>query len=67
MKAMVCEAVGVPEVLKLREVPDPPATGANEIQVRIGAHGAQYVDVLMLVGQYQSKPEPPFIPGGKAS
>ncbi len=36
MKAMVCEAFGGPEVLALREVPDPPPPGPDEIQVRIG-------------------------------
>ena len=42
MKAMVCEAFGGPEVLALRDVPDPPPPGAGEIQVRIGARGVQY-------------------------
>lgn len=67
MKAMVCESYGGPEVLKLREVPDPAPPQADEIQVRIAARGAQYVDVLMLAGKYQFKPEPPFIPGGEAA
>ena len=67
MKAMVCEAFGGPEVLALRDVPDPAPPAAGEIQVRIGARGAQYVDVLMLAGKYQFRPEPPFIPGGEAA
>lgn len=67
MKAMVCEAFGGPEVLALREVPDPPPPGPGEIQVRIGARGVQYVDVLMLAGKYQTRPEPPFIPGSEAA
>jgi NADPH:quinone reductase len=67
MKAVVCEAFGGPEVLALREVPDPPAPGAGEVQVRIRARGAQYVDVLMLAGKYQFRPEPPFTPGSEAA
>jgi NADPH2:quinone reductase len=67
MKAMVCEAFGGPEVLALRDVPDPPQPGPGEIQVRIGARGVQYVDVLMLAGKYQFRPEPPFIPGNDAA
>jgi NADPH2:quinone reductase len=67
MKAMVCEAFGGPEVLALREVPDPPPPGPGEITVRIRARGVQYVDVLMLAGNYQFRPEPPFIPGGEAA
>jgi NADPH:quinone reductase len=67
MKAVICEAFGGPEVLAVREVPDAPAPAAGEIQVRIGARGAQYVDVLMLAGKYQFRPEPPFIPGSEAA
>ncbi|MBW4089591.1 MAG: NADPH:quinone oxidoreductase family protein [Proteobacteria bacterium] len=67
MKAMVCEAFGGPEVLALREVPDPPQPGAGEIQLRLRARGVQYVDVLMLAGKYQFRPDPPFIPGSEAA
>lgn len=67
MKAMVCEAFGGPEVLALRDVPDPPPPSEGQIQVRIRTRGVQYVDVLMLAGKYQFRPEPPFIPGGEAA
>ena len=67
MKAVVCEAFGGPEVLALREVPDPPPPGPGEVQVRIRARGVQYVDVLMLAGKYQFRPEPPFIPGNEGA
>jgi len=67
MKAVVCEAFGGPEVLALREMPDPPPPEAGEVQVRIRARGIQYVDVLMLAGKYQFRPEPPFIPGNEAA
>jgi len=55
MRAVVCEAFGGPEVLALREVPDPPPPGPGEVQVRIRARGVQYVDVLMLAGKYRSE------------
>jgi NADPH2:quinone reductase len=67
MKAVVCEAFGGAEVLALREVPDPPPPGPGELQVRIEARGVQYVDVLMLAGKYQFRPEPPFIPGSEGA
>jgi NADPH:quinone reductase len=67
MKAVVCEAFGGPEVLAYRDVPDPQPPGPNEVQVRIEARGVQYVDVLMLAGKYQFRPDPPFIPGGEAA
>ena len=67
MKAMVCEAFGGPETLAWRDVPDPPPPAFGEIQVQIAARGVQYVDVLMLAGTYQFRPDPPFIPGGEAA
>src|SRR5262245_35354105 len=67
MKAMVCEAFGGPEVLALRDLPGPAPPGPGEVQVRIAARGVQYVDVLMLAGKYQFRPEPPFIPGREAA
>jgi NADPH2:quinone reductase len=67
MKAVVCEAFGGPGVLALREVPDPPPPGFGELQVRIQARGVQYVDVLMLAGKYQFRPEPPFVPGSEGA
>jgi NADPH2:quinone reductase len=67
MKAVVCEAFGGPEVLALRELPDPPPPGAGEVQLRLEARGIQYVDVLMLAGKYQFRPEPPFVPGNEAA
>jgi NADPH2:quinone reductase len=67
MRAVVCEAFGGSDVLALREVPDPPPPSPGELQVRIEARGVQYVDVLMLAGKYQFRPEPPFIPGSEAA
>src|SRR5258707_8481700 len=67
MKAVVGEAFGGPEVLALREAPDPPPPGPGEVQVQIAARGVQYVDVLMLAGKYQFRPEPPFIPGNEGA
>ena len=64
---MVCEAFGGPEVLALRELPDPAPPGPGEVQVRMTARGVQYVDVLMLAGKYQFRPEPPFVPGNEAA
>jgi NADPH2:quinone reductase len=67
MRAIVCEAFGGPEVLAWRELPDPPPPGAGEVQVRIEARGVQYVDVLMLAGKYQFRPDPPFVPGNEGA
>ena len=67
MKAVVCEAFGGPEAVALRDVPAPPPPGPGEVTVRLRARGVQYVDVLMLAGTYQFRPEPPFVPGNEGA
>ncbi|HEX5325770.1 MAG TPA: NADPH:quinone oxidoreductase family protein [Acetobacteraceae bacterium] len=67
MRAVVCESFGGPEVLAVRELPDPAPPGAGELQIRLRARGVQYVDVLQLAGTYQVRPEPPFVPGSEAA
>lgn len=67
MHAIVCESFGGPETLAWRDLSDPPPPAEGEIQVAIAARGAQYVDVLMIAGTYQFRPEPPFIPGSEAA
>jgi len=67
MRAIVCEKLGPPSSLVLRELPDPPEPGPGEIKVAIAARGVQFVDVLMVAGEYQTKPPLPFIPGGEGA
>ncbi len=67
MRAIVCEKLGPPSSLVLRELPDPPDPGPGEIKVAIAARGVQFVDVLMVAGEYQTKPPLPFIPGGEGA
>lgn len=67
MRAIVCEELGPPSSLVLRDVPDPPDPGPNEIKVAVTARGVQFVDVLMVAGEYQTKPPLPFIPGGEGA
>jgi NADPH:quinone reductase len=67
MRAVVCEKLGTPSDLVVREMPDPPAPGPGEIKVALAARGAQFVDVLMAAGEYQTKPPLPFVPGSEAA
>ena len=66
MRAIVCEKLGDPEHLVLREVPSP-TPGPGEVKVALKARGVSFVDVLVIAGQYQTKREVPFIPGGEAA
>lgn len=67
MRAIVCERFGGPEVLALHEDWPAPTPGPGEVKVKIEARSVQYVDVLMVAGKYQFRPEPQFVPGGEAS
>jgi NADPH2:quinone reductase len=67
MKAVVCERLGDPDVLVVRDVPSPPAPGAGEVKVKVEARGVSFVELLRVAGQYQDKSVLPFIPGAEAA
>ena len=62
MRAVVCDRLGDPSVLKIIERPIPQA-GARDIVVCVGAAAVNFPDVLTVSGDYQHKPELPFVPG----
>ncbi len=64
MKAILCEELGPPESLVLRDV-EPPRAGPGEVVVEVGAIALNFFDTLIIRGRYQTKPELPFSPGGE--
>ena len=64
MKAIQVRSTGGPEVLELRELPDP-APKASEVLVRLHTSGVNFIDVYYREGKY--KAPLPFIPGGEGS
>lgn len=62
MKAVVCDRLGDPSVLEVRDVPVP-EPGPRDVLIRVGAASVNFPDVLMLSAGYQHKPELPYIPG----
>jgi NADPH2:quinone reductase len=62
MRALVVEKFGGPEVLELREVPEP-ARRAGHTLVRMQAVGLNYADVHRRRGDYVLAGEPPYILG----
>ena len=62
MKAVVVTRAGGPEVLEVRDVPDPkPKPG--EVMVGVEAVGVNFADTLATRGTYPGTPAPPFITG----
>lgn len=66
MKAVVCQAWGLPDTLTVEELPDPQAA-AGQVVIEVKAAGVNFPDVLIVQGKYQFKPELPFIPGSEVA
>lgn len=66
MKALVFDRFGGPEVLGLKEVPDP-VPGPGEALVRTKAIGLNFADVYRRKGNYHLKGAPPWIAGYEAA
>ncbi|HEX2081041.1 MAG TPA: zinc-binding dehydrogenase [Longimicrobium sp.] len=66
MRAVVLERHGGPEVLRVREVPDP-VPGAGEVRVRVEAIGVNYAEILSRKGLYGWAPPMPYTPGMEAT
>ena len=64
MKAVVCKAWGLPETLRVEEVPDV-VPGPGQVAIEIRAAGVNFPDVLIIQNKYQFKPALPFIPGSE--
>ncbi len=64
MKAILCEHFGMPDQLKLSELPNP-VPGKGQVVMEVMACGVNFPDILMIQNKYQSKPELPFSPGGE--
>jgi NADPH:quinone reductase len=67
MKGVFCERLGGPDDLVVRDVDPPPSPAAGEIKVALAARGVAFTDVLMIAGEYQVKPELPFVVGGEGA
>ena len=61
-KAIMCRELGPPEGLKIEEIPSA-ALKAGQVRIAVRAAGLNFPDILMAAGEYQLKPELPFIPG----
>lgn len=66
MKAILCEQFGDPDLLELREVPDP-IVAENQVLIEVNACGVNFPDMLMVQNKYQFKPDLPFSPGGEVA
>ncbi|TAM85879.1 MAG: NAD(P)H-quinone oxidoreductase, partial [Jatrophihabitans sp.] len=66
MRAVVITEPGTPEVLQIREVPDPVA-GPGEVLVAVAATAVNRADLLQRQGFYPPPPGAPPYPGLECS
>jgi len=62
MKAIVISRLGGPEVLEVRDMPEPVSAAGTEL-VRVQAGGLNFADVMTASGGYPGTPKPPLIAG----
>jgi NADPH2:quinone reductase len=66
VKAWVVRQLGTPDTIRFEEFAEgEPADGMVRISLR--ASSINYFDALMVAGQYQTKPDLPFVPGSEVS
>lgn len=65
MKALVLTELAGPAALVLKDVPNP--TGDELVHLDVRAAGVNYPDLLAMKGEYQSRLEPPFVPGAEVA
>ena len=64
MRALICDRYDGLDALRIGEMPDPtPLPGTASVAVRAAA--VNFQDLLVVAGQYQIKPELPFVPGNE--
>lgn len=66
MKANVIHELGGIDALRYEDV-DEPQAGKGEVLIAVEAVGLNFPDLLMIAGQYQFRPELPFVPGTEAA
>ncbi len=63
MRAVQVTSLDGPKAVQVTDVPEPDATGKVLVDVHVA--GVNFPDVLMSRGEYQMKPELPFVPGSE--
>src|SRR5579863_8866407 len=66
MRQVWITRAGPPEVLQVREAPDPEA-GRGEVRIRVKAAGINFADLMARVGLYPDAPKIPCVVGYEVS
>jgi NADPH2:quinone reductase len=66
VRALVCNELGPLDGLQIEER-EPVVAAPGQVVIDVSAAGLSFVDALMAQGKHQSKPSPPYVPGGQAA
>jgi synaptic vesicle membrane protein VAT-1 len=66
MRQVWITKAGAPEVLEVKEAPDPEA-GEGQVRIRVRAAGINFADLVARTGMYPDAPKIPFVVGYEAS
>jgi NADPH:quinone reductase-like Zn-dependent oxidoreductase len=66
MRVVTIPRHGGPEVLEVRELPDPPMA-AGRVRVTVAAAGVNFADTMARTGIYPDAPKPPMVVGYEAA
>jgi NADPH2:quinone reductase len=64
MRALICDSYDGWQALRVGEMPDPQPMPGTAL-VRVEAAAVNFADLLIVAGQYQTKPDLPFVPGNE--
>src|SRR5262245_35940024 len=62
MRQVWITKVGTPDVLQVREAPDP-VPGPGQVRIRVEASGVNFADISARLGFYPDAPKPPSVVG----
>jgi len=63
MRAIQIHEFGDPAAIQVSNIPSPAAPGAGEVRLDVAGIGAGFFDGLLIRGDYQLRPDLPFVPG----
>ncbi|NBB92795.1 MAG: zinc-binding dehydrogenase [Gammaproteobacteria bacterium] len=63
MRAILISEFGDPSGIRVREIDAPAAPESNEVRLDVGGIGVGFFDGLLIRGDYQIRPDLPFVPG----
>jgi NADPH:quinone reductase len=64
MRALICDAFGPIEALRVGDLPDP-VPQAGEVLIDVACAGAGFADGLVVQGKHVARPPFPFVPGSE--